>query len=82
MLVDAQGVPAPRFAAVALLQPITLHPLPSLPPPPHTRAYSLASTYPRRVYGGTDLQLPLGELGLAPQAALLMQPAGDDEGED
>ncbi|KDD73268.1 hypothetical protein H632_c2365p0, partial [Helicosporidium sp. ATCC 50920] len=43
---------------------------------------ALACTFPRRVFGREDLVKNLAELGLAPQAALLVQPLLEDEDED
>lgn len=37
--------------------------------------YTLATTFPRRVYEGADLKQTLLALGLTPQATLLLQPA-------
>jgi FAS-associated factor 2 len=39
--------------------------------------YSLATTFPRRVYGQGCLAQSLQELDLTPQAVLLMQPEDD-----
>ncbi|KAL6768195.1 hypothetical protein ACKKBF_B38165 [Auxenochlorella protothecoides x Auxenochlorella symbiontica] len=36
--------------------------------------YTLATTFPRREFGSSDLSQTLHELGLTPQAALLLQP--------
>lgn len=47
---------------------------------PHLR-YSLATMYPTRVFrGADDLAASLADLGLAPQAALLLQPEEEEAG--
>lgn len=40
--------------------------------------YSLATTYPKVIYGAGKLQQSLSQLNLAPQAAMLVQPHDDD----
>ena len=40
--------------------------------------YSLATTYPKVIYGAEKLQQSLSQLNLAPQAAMLVQPHDDD----
>ncbi len=42
-----------------------------------TYKYSLASSYPRRVFSGETLQQSFQQLGLAPQAMLLVQSEDD-----
>ena len=42
--------------------------------------YSLATTYPRRVFSGEEtMRKSLEELGLAPQAVVLVQPEDEDD---
>lgn len=40
--------------------------------------YSLATTFPKVIYGSDQLQLSLSQLNLAPQAAMLVQPQDND----
>ena len=40
--------------------------------------YSLATTFPKIIYGAEKLQQSLSQLNLAPQAAMLLQPHDDD----
>lgn len=40
--------------------------------------YSLATMHPKVMYGSDKLQQSLKQLGLAPQAVLLVQPHDDD----
>jgi hypothetical protein len=40
--------------------------------------YSLATTFPKVIYGPDKLQQTISQLNLAPQAAMLVQPHDDD----
>lgn len=40
--------------------------------------YSLATTFPKVIYGPEKLQQSLSQLNLAPQAAMLVQPLDDN----
>ncbi len=40
--------------------------------------YSLATTFPKVIYGPEKLQQSVSQLNLAPQAAMLVQPHDDD----
>ena len=40
--------------------------------------YSLATTFPKVIYGPEKLQQTISQLNLAPQAAMLVQPHDDD----
>ena len=42
-------------------------------------SFHLASSFPRVVFAGEKLRASLLELGLAPQAALLVQAVDDDD---
>lgn len=44
--------------------------------------YSLVTTYPKKVLTGDNKSLTLQELGLCPQAALLIQPEDEDDDEE
>ena len=40
--------------------------------------YSLATTFPKVIYGPETLQQTISQLNLAPQAAMLVQPHDED----